>query len=67
MTIGLGVFDYPSKEKVKERIAKFEAEELVGALDGFRLMTKREAWEMVMYEKTGERFAMVGGQDWDEI
>lgn len=65
-TIGLGVFEYPTKEKVKERIAKFEQEELVDALEGFRLMTKREAWEAVMYEKIGERFAMAGGQDWDE-
>lgn len=67
VTIGLGLFDYPSKEKVKDRLAKFEAEELVGALEGFRLMTKEEAWSMVMYEKTGTQLAMAGGKDWDEI
>lgn len=67
VTIGLGVFEYPTKEKVKERIEKFEREELVDALDGFRVMTKEEAWSMVMYEKTGTQFAMAGGKDWDEI
>jgi len=67
VTIGLGMFEYPSKKKVKKRIEKFEAEELIDALDGFRLMTKYEAWATVMHEKTGERFAMAGGKDWDEI
>lgn len=66
-TIGLGVFEYPTKKKVKERIAKFEQEELVDALEGFRIMTKEEAWSMVMYEKTGTKFSMAGGKDWDEI
>ena len=67
VTIGLGVFEYPTKKKVKERVAKFEREELVDALDGFRIMTKKEAWRTVMREKTGTQFAMAGGKDWDEI
>ena len=69
VSIGLGVFEYPTKEKVKERIANFEKGELIDnpALSGFRVMTKEEAWSMVMYEKTGTQFAMVGGKDWDDI
>lgn len=67
VTIGLGVFEYPTKEKVKDRIDKFEREELVDALEGFRVMTKEEAWSMVMYEKTGTQFAMAGGKEWDKI
>ena len=63
-TVGLGTFEYPSKEKVADRIAKFEAEEMP---KGFRLMTKAEAWEMVMYEKTGTSFAMAGSKGWDKI
>lgn len=65
--IGLGVFEYPTKEKVKARIQKFVDEELEAALPGFRLMTKTEAWEAVMFEQTGQRFAMAGGKEWDEI
>lgn len=63
-TIGLGTFEYPSKEKVAERISKFESEEMP---KGFRLMTKTESWEMVMLEKTGTSFAMAGNKDWDHI
>lgn len=66
-TIGLGCFKYPSKEEIKERINKFQREEMVEALEGFRLMTKEEAFEMVTYERTGERFAMVGKKEWDDI
>jgi len=40
VTIGMGLFEYPSKESVAERIKKFEREELTGDLQGFRLMTK---------------------------
>ncbi|MFW1676408.1 hypothetical protein ACFVYJ_01320 [Pontibacter sp. JAM-7] len=67
VTIGLGIFEYPSKEKVKARIQKFVDEEMKEAIPGFRLMTKTEAWEHAMLEKTGTRFAMAGGKDWDEI
>jgi hypothetical protein len=67
VTIGLGMFEYPSKEKVKERIQKFVYEEMEEIIPGFRLMTKTEAWEYIMLEKTGTQFAMAGGKDWDEI
>ena len=65
VTIGLGTFGYPTKERVAARIEKFKDTELVDALDGFRLMTKPEAWEVVMFEKTGTTFAMAGTEEWD--
>lgn len=70
VTIGLGVFEFPTPEKVKERIAKFEAEELESIGDGFRVMSKREAWDFVMQERTGQsdmRFALPKGPEWDEL
>jgi hypothetical protein len=60
-TIGLGTFEFPTKEKIAERIAEFETKEMP---KGFRLMTKSEAWKMVMYEKTGTTIAMPGGVEW---
>lgn len=66
-TITLGALEYPSKERIRDRIAKFEKEELNGALEGFRLMTKREAAEFIIFEKTCERMAIAGSPDWDEI
>ena len=66
-TIGLGAFEYPTPQKVKARLDKLNAEDFQGALEGFRLMTKIEAWEAVILEKTGERFAMIGGREWDPI
>ncbi len=35
-------------------------------IDGFRVATKREAWNFVCEEKTGETFAMPGGESWDD-
>ena len=70
VTIGLGVFEYPTPEKVKDRIAKFENEELQTLGEGFRVMDKREAWDLVMQERTGQsdmRFALPKGPEWDSI
>lgn len=67
VTIGLGLCRYPTKEIVRDRIAKFEAEELKDSLEGFRLMTKEETFTTIMYEKTGQTIAMAGGKSWDEI
>lgn len=70
VTVGLGVFEYPTPEKVKNRIAKFEDEELSVLGEGFRIMTKQESWNMIMREKTGQSevvFALPGGHEWDSI
>lgn len=58
-TIGLGKGSYPTEEKMRKALANFEAEEMP---EGFRLMTKREWWDMVYTI----RFAMPGDEyDWD--
>lgn len=64
VTFGLGVGNYPTPEKMKAALEKFEAEEMP---DGFRLMDKREYFDKLIREKTGssERFALPGGLDWD--
>lgn len=70
-TIGLGKGCYPSEERMREAVAKFERESMP---EGFRLMTKREWWDTVCpptYEEDedGERhpmhFAVPGGDDYD--
>lgn len=70
-TISLGKGSYPSEEKMREAVAKFEQENMP---DGFRLMTKREWWDSVcpvFYEEDddGERHAISvavpGGNDYD--
>lgn len=67
VTVGLGAFEFPSPESVAARIKKFEDEECVNALEGFRLMTKDEAVIQFLFKNTGESFAMTGGKDWDAI
>jgi hypothetical protein len=66
-TITMGDFEIPSKEDIKDRIDAFEKNELTGSLSGFRLMTKRESWEMLCLEMSGQVFAMPRGEEWDEI
>ena len=70
VTIGLGVFQFPTPKKVKDRISEFEAEGLGSIGEGFRVMTKREAWDFVMQERTGQsdtRFALPNGPEWTEV
>lgn len=64
VTFGLGAGNYPTPEKMKASLEKFEAEEMP---DGFRLMSKREYFNKLIHEKTGssEQFALPGGPDWD--
>lgn len=66
-SMGLGVFEYPTPKAIKERLDKFVAEEMTGALEGFRIMTKEEAWKAAMFENTGQNFEMMGNKEWDEI
>ena len=68
VTVGLGAFQYPTPHMVKERLDKLVAEDFEGALEGFRLMTKREALEAMAVERTGGRFAIaMGSKEWDPI
>lgn len=70
-TLWLGNGKYPTEQDIRNAVAKFESD---GMPDGFRLMTKREYWDLIcppMQEKDedGEihttRFAMPGGDDYD--
>jgi hypothetical protein len=67
VTIGLGVFRYPTPQSIKKRIEEFEQEELIDHLNGFRLMTKREAVAMTTYEKTGLDMVAPVSREWDDI
>lgn len=71
-TIGMGVGKYPTEKEMRDRVAKFEQDEMP---EGFRLMTKREWWETVCpptYEEDvdGERipvhFAIPGGNEYED-
>lgn len=66
-TVGLGSFEYPTKEKVKEKIDSLPEELEEKGMNGFRLMTKREAFKAWSIEKVGEPMALAAGPDWDEI
>jgi hypothetical protein len=62
-TIGMGIGKYPTPEQLRERVAKFAAEEMH---EGFRLMDKREYWDYVCREQFGVRFTLPGGEDFDQ-
>lgn len=64
--ISLGDFKYPSKKDIANRIAEFESDELQNMASGSRLMTKRESFDMITIEKTGQSFALPGGEGWDK-
>ncbi len=63
VTIGMGKGSYPSEQRLRERVSKFEAEEMP---EGFRLMTKREYFDVMMAEATGsnDKYALPGGSEW---
>lgn len=63
-TIGLGHGESPSSAEIKERINKFENEELK-KLDGYRLATAPEYWDYICAEKTGQTFACPA--EWKEF
>lgn len=54
--IDLGYGKFPTEDQVRERIAKFEREELA-QLDGYRLVTAPELWDYACLEQTGRTFA----------
>jgi hypothetical protein len=55
-TVGMGFGNIPSDQDVRERIARFEREEL-SDLPGYRLATAPELWDYACLERTGETFA----------
>ena len=64
VTIGMGMSHYPTETEIRERVAKFIAEEMP---EGFRVMDKLEYFNKMIRDLTGsrERFAIPGGPEWD--
>ena len=62
ITISMSTFKYPTIEKIERSIKEID---FGGTFEGFRLMTRREAFDSFTLEKTGQKFALVGGEDWD--
>ncbi len=63
-----GYFKYPTPESIAARVAKFAAEELVGPLEGFRLMTKHEAFAARAQEIYGQPVQLINvPEEWDPI
>lgn len=67
-TYGLGRSTYATPENVPDALAKVEAQMKEQMGDEWRLCTKREYFDHLMTEMTGsgERFALPGGDDWDD-
>jgi len=69
-TVGIGAFEYPTKSKVAAKMEELAAGELENFAPGFRLMDKREAFNAMVRDRTGEQeveFATPGGPEWDAI
>lgn len=62
-TVVMGIGKYPTAEELRERVAKFAEDEMP---EGFRLMDKREYWDYVCREQFGTRFALPGGEEFDQ-
>ena len=70
-TLGVALGYYPTEEDLRNRVADFERESMP---QGFRLMTKREFWDLVCppiteLDEDGEpiqvRYAVPGGKEYD--
>tara|TARA_R110000803_G_C11962243_1_gene318862 strand:+ start:448 stop:750 length:303 start_codon:yes stop_codon:yes gene_type:complete len=66
-TVGFKQFEFPSVEEIKRKLATVIPEMEKSGTKGFRLMTKREAFESWCIEKVGQPMALAGGNEWDEI
>lgn len=66
--VDLGYFKYPTPDSIAARLEKFASEELVGPLEGFRLMTKHEAFAARAQELYGQPVQLVNvPEEWDPI
>ena len=66
VTIGLGFGKPATLENVRERIAKFESEELEALAPGFRLPNRREFIERKFSEKAGMEVAVASQAEFDD-
>lgn len=64
--VSLGAFGYTSQAVIQARVAAFVKNELPNH-DGFRLMTKQEAWDFTTTQKMGQYFELPGDEDWTPI
>jgi hypothetical protein len=66
VTLGMKRGSYPTEKAIRERVNQFAAE---GVPDGFRLMTKREMFNVILAQTTGienpETVPMPGFSEWD--
>ena len=66
-TVALGNFEHPTPDKVKAHLEKLCSDLEKQGMSGFRLATKREAWDCFCVENAGDVFAMPKGEEWDEV
>ncbi len=66
-TIGMGAGVYPTPQEMAERLAEFADDNMPNLAEGYRLMNKRETWDHICIEKTGQTFALPGGEEWDPV
>ena len=68
VTYGLSAFQYPTKEDIDHAMKEVEDSSVLKD-SGMRLMTKREAFDYMIFEKTGctDTFALPNGDEWDEV
>lgn len=64
VTIALCTGSLPTEDEVNQVVAGLV--DRTPALDGFRLMTKREFFDQWCLDNYGQKFAMPGGEDWDK-
>ena len=64
-TVGLGNFEHPTPEKVQAHLDRLCSDLENSGASGFRLATKREAWDEACLEKTGMTFALPSGKGWE--
>ena len=60
-------FEYPTRQKIKEKVAGVAAELEEKGMLGFRLMTKKESIKAWSIEETGQPLAVATGPHWDAI
>jgi hypothetical protein len=66
-SIKLPALTYPTPELIAEQVAKFEATALVGELEGFRLMSKKEAFSACSLERYEMLSTLQSHDEWDSI
>lgn len=64
--VPLGVFKYVNPETIANALKKFEETGFIGPLEGFRLMTKKEAWSAMVQQRFGVESILSAHDEWDD-